>query len=295
MSMSLDALRVLDAIARRGSFAAAAQELDRAPSAISYSIQKLEEDTGALLFDRSGRKARLTAAGELLLNGGRQLLNHADNLGRQARALETGWENQVTVALDVIFPPARLWPLVQRFDGVAPTTTLRIISEAMGGGWEALVEGRAMICIGGPPDSTPPGVRVQEMGLAQFIYVASPDHPAARMGPLDSHRLSRFRAVAVADTSRTHPARSIRLTHLQPALTVSDFHSKASALEAGLGIGTLPRGLAQPLLHSGRLVQLEVETPPAPFPVFMGWRVDSAGKGLRWLVRHLPEYLREEA
>src|SRR5690606_5540182 len=123
MTLSLDALRVLDAIARRGSFAAAAQELDRAPSAISYSIQKLEEDTGVLLFDRSGRKARLTAAGELLLNGGRQLLNHADNLGQQARALETGWEHQITVALDVIFPPARLWPLVQRFDGVAPTTT----------------------------------------------------------------------------------------------------------------------------------------------------------------------------
>ncbi len=293
--LNLDALQVLDAIARRGSFAAAAAERDRAPSAVSYSIQKLEEDVGALLFDRSGRKARLTAAGELLLHGGRQLLQQAANLGQQARALETGWESRITVAMDVIFPPSLLWPMVQRFDGAAPGTTLRLISEALGGGWEALAEGRAAICVGGRPDSTLPGVRVQEIGQSQFLYVASPDHPAVKMGLLDSHQLSRFRGIAVADTSRSNPARTIRLTHLQPTLTVSDFQSKASALEAGLGIGTLPVNIARPLLDSGRLVLLQVDTPPAPFPVYMGWRVDSAGKGLRWLIRHLPEYLTASA
>src|SRR5690606_18471126 len=104
-------------------------------------------------------------------------------------------------------------------------------------------------------------------------------------------QISRFRAIAVADTSRSHPARNIRLTHLQPALPVSDFHSKASALAAGLGIGTLPEDLARPLLDAGRLVPLPVEEEPPFFPIYMGWRVDGGGKGLRWLTRHLPEYL----
>ena len=55
--LSLDALTALDAIARQGSFAAAAKELHRVPSALSYTIQKMEDDLGVRLFDRTARKA----------------------------------------------------------------------------------------------------------------------------------------------------------------------------------------------------------------------------------------------
>jgi hypothetical protein len=55
--LSLDALLVLDAIARKGSFAAAAEELHRVPSAITYTVQKLEQDLDVQLFDRSGHRA----------------------------------------------------------------------------------------------------------------------------------------------------------------------------------------------------------------------------------------------
>jgi len=51
--LTLDALRTLDAIDRRRSFAAAADELFRVPSAVSYTINKLEEELGVALFDRS--------------------------------------------------------------------------------------------------------------------------------------------------------------------------------------------------------------------------------------------------
>ncbi len=71
MRISLDALLVLDSIARNGSFAAAGEELHRVPSAITYTIQKLEQDLEVKLFDRSGHRARLTEAGEALLREGR--------------------------------------------------------------------------------------------------------------------------------------------------------------------------------------------------------------------------------
>ena len=64
--ITLDALSVLDAIERKKSFAAAGDELFRVPSAISYTVNKLEDDLGIALFDRSKRKAELTDVGCLL-------------------------------------------------------------------------------------------------------------------------------------------------------------------------------------------------------------------------------------
>jgi DNA-binding transcriptional LysR family regulator len=80
MRLTLDALAVLDAIDRKGSFAAAAEELHRVPSAMTYAVQKLEEDLDVLLFDRRGHRAQLTEAGRELLREGRHLLQAASEL-----------------------------------------------------------------------------------------------------------------------------------------------------------------------------------------------------------------------
>ena len=71
MSLTLDALAVLDAIDRRGSFARAAEELGRATSSLTYAVQQLEAELDVLLFDRSGHRARFTPAGRVLLEEGR--------------------------------------------------------------------------------------------------------------------------------------------------------------------------------------------------------------------------------
>ena len=289
--MNLETLRVLDAIQRRGSFAAAAEELDRAPSEVSYSVQKQEEDTGVLIFDRSGRKARLTAAGELLLERGRMLLDASDQLVRQARALETGWETQLTLALDAVYPVERLWPLVHRFTDQAPDTSLRILSEVLGGPWDALEQGRAELAVAPSRMRPPAGTRSQAVGSVRFVYVAHPEHPATREHQLTGDRLAAWRAIAVADTARGQPARSTRIQDNQVTLTVSDFPAKISALREGLGVGTLPEGRARSLLERGELVRLDMAAEPEAQEVHLAWRTDSTGKALRWLTRHLPNYL----
>ena len=88
--ISLDALLVLDAIARRGSFAAAAEELHRVPSSVTYAIQKLEESLDTPLFDRRGHRARLTRAGEALLREGRDLLTLTDRVARNVKRIAPG-------------------------------------------------------------------------------------------------------------------------------------------------------------------------------------------------------------
>ena len=94
-ALTLEALRVMDAIDRRGSFAAAADELGRVPSALSYTMQKLEEELDVVLFDRSGHRTKFTNVGRMLLERGRVLLEAADKLTTDAEALARGWETPI--------------------------------------------------------------------------------------------------------------------------------------------------------------------------------------------------------
>src|ERR671930_119368 len=99
MRLSLDALAVLDAIDRRGSFAAAAEELHRVPSALSYTVQKLEEDLDLVVFDRSGHRAQLTEAGRALLEEGRRLLDQARGVEARVKKIASGWEPELILAV----------------------------------------------------------------------------------------------------------------------------------------------------------------------------------------------------
>src|SRR5690625_7007621 len=113
--ITLDALRVLDAIDRKNTFAGAAQELHRVPSAISYTVGKLEEDLGVELFNRSERKAVLTAAGRLLLDQGRNLLAANDELAQRVRAVASGWEAQLRIAIDSALGYEPLYKIIEQF------------------------------------------------------------------------------------------------------------------------------------------------------------------------------------
>src|SRR6476646_9807874 len=131
MKLSLDGLLVLDAIARKGNFAAAAEELHRVPSAITYTVQKLEQDLGVTLFDRSGHRARLTAAGEELLKEGRHLLRAAVDIECRVQRVAKGWETELRIAYDDVIPASRLCPLVTEFYAQGGGTRLRLGTEVL--------------------------------------------------------------------------------------------------------------------------------------------------------------------
>src|SRR5205809_5280043 len=104
MKLSLESLQVLDAIDRKGSFAGAADDLHRVPSAITYSVRQLEESLGVGLFDRTGHRAVLTEAGRELLSEGRRLLQAAADLECRVQQVAKGWESELRIAIDTIIP-----------------------------------------------------------------------------------------------------------------------------------------------------------------------------------------------
>jgi len=95
-----EALTMMDAIAESGSFAAAARQLGKVPSALTYSVRQLEDALDVLLFDRRSRQAVLTAAGQELLDEGRRLLEQMDAVANRVKRVATGWETQLSIAVD---------------------------------------------------------------------------------------------------------------------------------------------------------------------------------------------------
>lgn len=289
MRISLDALLVLDSIARNGSFAAAGEELHRVPSAITYTIQKLEQDLEAKLFDRSGHRAKLTEAGEELLREGRHLLRTATDLECRVKRVATGWETELRIAVDDIVPTERLFPLLKDFYREGSGTRIRLTAEILGGCWDALMAGRADLVIGAPGEAPPEGsLSVEPMGQFEFIFVAAPDHPLATAPePLSSRDIMRFRAVAVADTSRNLPPRTSGLLDGQDALTVPTMRAKMAAHIAGLGAGYLPLAWAAPHIAAGRLVRKQLEGTKRLSNVYLAWHPRQAGKALKWFLERL--------
>lgn len=294
MRLTLEALQVLDAIERKGSFAAAAQELHRVPSAVTYAVQKLEQDLGVKLFDRNGRRATLTEAGRELLREGRRLLNAAGELEARVKRVATGWEAELRVAYDDVIPVEAILDLAAKFYREQCGTRLRLQAEILGGCWDALVSGRADLVVGasgeGPPGG---GYTIRPLGVMEFAFAVAPHHPLARLPePLRGEDILRYRSISAADTSRSLPARTMGILSGQDVLTVSSLQAKLAAQRMGLGVGYLPRHMAEPEARAGRLVIKRTQEPRAPVPLFLAWPTGHSGRALQWFLKELEGWAR---
>lgn len=292
--ITLDALHLLDAIDRHGTFAAAATALHRVPSAVTHAVQRLEDDLGVALFSKTGRRASLTPAGRTLLEEGRPLLRAAADLERRVQRVASGWEKELRIAVEAVIPTERLFPILERFYAEGHTTQLSLSSEVLGGGWDALVTQRADLAIGVPGDPPPhSGLSASSLGESWMVFAVAPQHPlAAYPGPIPAAELVRHRAVVLPDTSQELKKRTSGLLEGQPALRVPDFASKAAAQAAGLGVGHLPRWLAEQEAAAGRLVIRELEEQRPTGRRSIAWRTRHDGKALAWFLAALgaPEY-----
>lgn len=287
MRLSLDAIQVLDAIDRGGSFAAAAAELHRVPSAITYTVQQLEQDLDVLLFDRRGHRAKLTGAGFELLTEGRLLLRAATDLECRIQQVAKGWETELRIAVDTIIDPQRLFPLLTAFDREASGTRIKLITEVLGGNWDALISGRADLIIGASGD-TPAGGGFATLPLCnlQFAFVAAPFHPICEEAqPLSEATILKYRAVSVADSSRNLPARTVGLLSGQDVLTLPSMRAKIAAHIAGLGVGFLPLQIAEREMRAGQLNILKVAINKPGGETVIAWRPNRTGKALRWFIK----------
>jgi DNA-binding transcriptional LysR family regulator len=290
MPLTLDTLVILDAIDRRGSFARAAEELDRAPSSLTYAVQQLEADLDVLVFDRSGHRARLTPAGQTLLDEGRILLKAAAQTEQRVRQVADGWEPTLTLAIDAIVPTGPILDCVAGFDALGSKTALRLRREVLAGMWDVLLSGEADLVIGvtgeGPPGG---GYRTRVLGKMEFIFCVSLNHPLAKVKkPLTESDIQVHRVIAISDTARNLPLRSTGVLQRQVQLAVPDLATKLLAQQKGLGVGNVPRWLFEsPSAHG--LVAKKLAAGNPHDLLYLAWRSGDSGRALAWFIQRLSQ------
>jgi DNA-binding transcriptional LysR family regulator len=294
-ALTPEALAMVDTIARTGSFAAAARELGKVPSALTYSVRQLEESLDALLFDRSSRQAQLTDAGRELLNEGRRLLHEMQAVASRVRRVASGWETELAISVEDILSPSTVFELVEAFcqDHGDAGTRLRIRHDVLAGTWEALTTGQVELAIGVSGEHrNPGGIELRELGEMPFIYCVAPHHALAGVAaPLDDAELVHHRAVAVADTAQRLAPLTVNLLPGQDVLTVPTMRAKLEALVRGLGCGFLPEPMARPLLEAGRLVHKATARANPVARMHYAWRAERSalglGRALQWWLKQL--------
>ncbi|MBU0915140.1 MULTISPECIES: LysR family transcriptional regulator [Aquabacterium] len=290
-ALSPDALQMVVTIARTGSFAAAARELGKVPSALTYSVRQLEDALDVLLFDRRSRQAKLTAAGEELLREGQLLLQQLDAVANRVKRVASGWETELTVVVDKAIAPHAVFDLMEAFLALKPPTRLKMRSEVMTGTWEPLLHGEADLAIGISSDRlSAPDIRCEPIGKHHFVLAVASHHPLAQEPePLSPGIVAQHRIVAVADSAKRLPPATSGILPGQDVLTVPSMAAKLEAQLRGMGIGYLPEPMVRAHVAAGRLLRKEVDGPPRNFETHYAWRQTSSqpGMALTWWLHQL--------
>ena len=287
-----DALAMLQAINQAGSFAAAARDLGVVPSALTYRVRQIEDALDVLLYDRSARQAKLTAAGAELLREGQRLLTEIDAVANRVKRVATGWETQFTVAVDTIIAKSVVLDLCESFFTLGAPTRLKLRDEALAGTLETLTSGQADLAIGGATEGGgSPGIHSKSLGTVDFVYALAPHHPlASETEPLSDAQLQAHRAVAVADSVQRGSSLTFGLLAGQDVVTVATMADKLEAQLRGLGGGFVPEYMARPHIEAGRLVAKKTERPERSVRVSYAWHgapERRQGRALQWWLKQL--------
>jgi DNA-binding transcriptional LysR family regulator len=287
--ISLDALEVLDAIDRKGSFAAAGNELFRVPSAISYTVQKLEQDLDVVLFRKEGRKAVLTQAGKVLLEQGREILEATERLAVATKKTHSGFEPVFNIAIDSILSFGFIYPLINEFYEVLSDIEINIYEEVLGGAQEAILGNRANLVIGTGAETLPsPGIKYQKIGEIEWLFIVAPRHELTYAPlPLSRQLIEQHRFIVVRDSARNQAPQNRRVFSKRPVLSVPSITEKINAQCLGLGVGFLPAHRIQDRLEQGQLIALPVENAIPIEAINMAWKTSNKGKVLRWFIERL--------
>lgn len=286
MKLSLEACEVLDAIDRKGSFAAAAASLYRVPSTVTYTIQKLEEDLGIMVYRREGRRSILTPAGKVLLEEGRELLKAAQNIVETAKQVDSGWESQINIAIDTIYDIEKLYEIIEDFYELQTGVEVNITEEVLAGGWEAIMDNRADLVLGAPsPEINTQGIAFEEIGMAEWQFVVAKHHPLIQYElPLSEEDTKPFHSIMIKDSSNKSPSMTHRIFEKQTVLRVATMEQKISAQVRGLGVGFLPTHRITNYLKTGELISLQINKDAPITPLFIGWRKNNKGRAIRWFI-----------
>ncbi len=231
--ITLEQWQALVAVVDSGGYAQAAKLLHKSQSSVTYAVQKLQSLLGVKAFEIQGRKAVLTSTGQLLYRRARLLLEEAGGIEQAARSVSAGWEAEIRVAAEILFPYRVLLQCFENFGGQSPHTRIELIESVLAGTTEALAKGQVDLAISG---QIPPGFVGDALVRLRIVPAAHPDHPLHQLGrALTQRDLRAYRQLIVRETDTKRATRPILDT--EQRWTVSHMATSIVAATMGFGFG----------------------------------------------------------
>jgi len=250
--ISLEQWRSLLAVVDSGGYAHAAAALHKSQSAVTYAVQKMESLLGVKVFEVIGRKAHLTPMGEVLYRRAKALLEEAGALERAAGSLAAGWEPELKVAVEIIFPTWLLLECFATFAAEHAETRLELYETVLSGTEEALLERRVDLAIA---SSVPGGFSGDPLMQLKFIVAAHPEHPLHKLSrELTLQDLRKHRHLVIRDTGSQR--RGGTWLGAEQVWTVSHKATSIHAATLGLGFAWYPEETVKQELANGTLKAL---------------------------------------
>ena len=284
--VTLEQWRAFQAVVEYGGYAQAAEAIHKTQSTLSYSVQKLEQSLGVQVLEVKGRKAQLTAAGEVLLRRSRQLLDSALSLETIADNLAKGIEARLDLAVEVVFPYEELFCLLAQFSQQFPDTRVELMESVLSGGHDLLVAGQVDLLVS---TVVPQGFVGEPLMRLEFICVSSPDHPLQLLDRAVTLQDLKLHRQMVTRDSGPQRRFSAPWLEAEQRWTVSNLSTSIRAIKSGLGFAWVPRLQIEQDLDQGSLVPVRMEEGGRRYgELYLVYKdKDAAGPATRYLAELL--------
>lgn len=271
MRASLRQLQIFQAVARSLSYTRAAEDLHLTQPAVFTQVRQLEDQLGAPLIERIGKRLFLTGAGEVVLASAREVLEELERMEMRLadlRGMARGRLRLAAVSTAKYDVPGRLGEFCRRHPGID-------VALVVGNRKELLERFAAneddLYILGSVPDEI--GAESIVFADNPLVVIAPPDHPLAARRAVPPVDLAAVPFVMREKGSGTRIAaeRFFAAQDLSPVVRMELGANEAikQAVIAGLGLSVLSRGTALLELQQGCLVELDV----AGFPLHRQWHV----------------------
>lgn len=261
--ISLEQWRALVAVVEAGGYAQAAERIHKTQSTVSYAVQKIEQQLDVKLFEIRGRKAELTPVGQVLYRRAQLLLERAASLERGAASFAAGWEPELRLAVEILFPTWVLLRSLERFAGERPEIRVQLYETVLGGTDEALQEKRVDFAV---TPFVPQGFFGTPLMPFQAVAAAHPDHPLHRLDrPLTLDDLREHRQLVIRDSAQHRARESGGWLGAEQRWTVTHKATQIAAACMGLGFAWFTQETIQREVAAGQLKPLPIEEGGARF------------------------------
>lgn len=249
---TLEQWRILQAVVDHGGYAQAGAALNKSQSSLNHAVAKLQQMLGVQLLEVKGRKAYLTAEGEVMLRRSRLLTQSIEELEVLAENINIGWESEIVIATEIIHPKDKLYAALEAFYPQSRGTRIKIVDEVITGTKDRILEHSADLVISAHPPKGYQGDKLEEVLMNCYCGA---EHKLARQSSVSLQELEKELQIVISDTS-SKPEETVGWLKAEQRWTVTNFHEAIDILSRNTGFCWIPQHYAETALKQKQIVEV---------------------------------------